>query len=105
MIERQKIEQLYWESQNVPFSIITADHINRTLAKNISFVMSFYEPTFISSTEQKLMYLVAHKIVEINMEDALIKPKQLAATMTFDINATYEKALCMMAERVGVHNA
>ena len=86
------------------FSIITADHINRTLAKNISFVMSFYEPTFISSTEQKLMYLVAHKIVEIDMEDSLINPKQLAESMAFDIDAMYEKALSMKVERMGVHN-
>lgn len=104
MIERQKIEQLYWESQGVPFSIITAEHINRTLAKNISFVMSFYEPTFISSTEQKLMYLIAHKIVEIDMEDSLINPKQLAETMAFDIDAMYEKALSMKVERMGAHN-
>lgn len=104
MIERQKIEQLYWESQGIPFSIITSEHINRTLSKNINFVMGFYEPTFISTREQKLMYLIAHKIVEINMEETLINPKQLTESMCFDIDSMYEKALSMKTERVGEHN-
>lgn len=104
MIERQKIEQLYWESQDVSFSIITSEHINRTLSKNINFVMGFYEPTFISTREQKLMYLIAHKIVEINMEETLINPKQLTESVSFDIDSMYEKALSMKTERIGEYD-
>lgn len=98
LIERQMIEKQYWETQGVSFSIITIEHINTVLANNIAFVMGFYDDLFVTNTEQKLMYLVAHKIITVPMDKAVLKPKELVQRMTFDIDAAYEKALCLKEE-------
>lgn len=97
LIERQNTERLYWESQGVPFSIVTRDDLmkHRIQIKNIAFIMQFYNPLFITNTEQKLLYLIAHHIVIVPMEEEFINPKQLAECMTFDIDAVYEKAIAM----------
>lgn len=50
------------------------------------------------------MYLIAHKIVEINMEETLINPKQLTESVSFDIDSMYEKALSMKTERIGEYD-
>lgn len=93
LIERQNIERLYWESQNVGFSIVTSEDINHVLAKNVAYVMGFYDDLFIHTTEQKLMYLIAHKIVTVPMDTSYLNPKELAERMEFDIDAAYERAL------------
>lgn len=93
LIERQNIERLYWESQGIPFAIITSESINRTYSKNIAYVMGFYNPLLICNSEQKLMYLIAHKIVRVNMEHEKLNPKQLLEQLDIDVDALYEKAL------------
>lgn len=93
LIERQNIERLYWESQGIPFAIITSELINRTYSKNIAYVMGFYNPLLICNSEQKLMYLIAHKIVRVNMEHEKLNPKQLLEQLNLDVDVLYEKAL------------
>ena len=93
LIERQHAERLYWESQGIDFSIVTSEDINRVYAKNIAYVMSHYNDLFIVTREQKLMYLLAHKIVTVPMTEKKINPKELAESMTFDIDVAYEKAI------------
>lgn len=93
LIERQNIERLYWESQGIPFAIITSESINRTYSKNIAYVMGFYNPLLICNSEQKLMYLIAHKIVRVNMEHEKLNPKQLLEQLDIDVDTLYEKAL------------
>ena len=57
MMERMSLEKEYWESQDVDFSIVTMDDINRKLAVNIAYVMEYYNDMFCKTLEQKLLYL------------------------------------------------
>lgn len=102
LIERQNTERLYWESQDVPFSIVTRDDLikHRIQIKNIAFIMRFYDELLVTNTEQKLLYLMAHHIITVPIEEEFINPKQLAEHMTFDIDGAYEKAITMK-ERLG----
>lgn len=93
LIERQNIERLYWESQGIPFAIITSESVNRVYSKNIAYVMGFYNPLLICNLEQKLMYLIAHKIIRVDMEHEKLNPKQLLEQLNLDVDALYEKAL------------
>lgn len=97
LIERQNTERLYWESQDVKFNIVTRDDLMkyRIQIKNIAFILRFWDDAFIVNTEQKLLYLAAHHIVTLPIEQEFINPKQLAASMGFDIDAVYEKTLKM----------
>lgn len=99
LIERQNTERLYWESQDVPFSIVTRDDLikHRIQIKNIAFIMRFYDGLLVTNTEQKLLYLIAHHIVTVPIEEEFINPKQLAERMAFDIDGAYEKAITMKA--------
>lgn len=99
LIERQNTERRYWESQDVPFSIVTREDLmeHRIKIKNIAFILRFYDALFVTNTEQKLLYLAAHHIVTVPMEEEFINPKQLAARMAFDIDGAYEKAVSMKA--------
>lgn len=93
LIERQNIERLYWESQGIPFAIITSETINRTYSKNIAYAMGFYNRLLICNSEQKLMYLIAHKIIRVDMEHEKLNPKRLLEQLNIDVDALYEKAL------------
>ena len=89
LIERQNTERAYWESQNVGFSIVTRDDLMtyRIRIKNNAFIMRFYDELFITNTEQKLLYLIAHHYYHVDMDSEFINPKALVAAATFDIDA------------------
>lgn len=99
LIERQNIERLYWESQGIPFAIITSESINRVYSKNIAYVMGFYNPLLICNAEQKLMYLIAHKIIRVDMEREKLNPKRLLEQLDIDVDTLYEKAI---SEVIGI---
>lgn len=99
LIERQNIERLYWESQGIPFAIITSESINRVYSKNIAYVMGFYNPLLICNSEQKLMYLIAHKIVHVDMEHEKLNPKRLLEQLNIDVDTLYEK---VTSEVIGI---
>lgn len=93
LIERQNTERLYWESQGISFSIVTRDDLlqHRIQIKNIAFLMRFYDEMFISTTEQKLLYLLAHHVIHVPMENEFLNPRQLLAKADFDVDAAFEK--------------
>lgn len=99
LIERQNIERLYWESQGIPFAIITSETINRTYSKNIAYAMGFYNRLLICNSEQKLMYLIAHKIVRVDMEHEKLNPKRLLEQLNIDVDTLYEK---VTSEVIGI---
>lgn len=68
ILERTKIEQEYWKKHGAEFRIIFRNELNRVYAKNIETVMAFYDPGFVESEEDMLRYLVAHKVIQIDME-------------------------------------
>ncbi|MCC8045733.1 MAG: TnsA endonuclease N-terminal domain-containing protein [Clostridiales bacterium] len=95
LVMRQNTEREYWESQGVSFSIVTRELLMKYQIRimNIALVMGFYDEIYISSKEQKLLYLIAHHYVDVDMDTEPLNPKKLAASMPFDIDAVYEKAV------------
>ena len=53
--------------------------------------MRFYDEMFISTTEQKLLYLLAHHVIHVPMENEFLNPRQLLAKADFDVDAAFEK--------------
>ncbi len=86
LIKRERIEQLYWESLGVPFSIVTSDNMDKRYAENIEYVMSYYSPMFIKTREQKMMHLIAHKKYLVPMNEGRLNPKEIADNAGFNID-------------------
>ena len=102
LVNRQKMEMIYWESQGVPFAIVTQEDINLDLVTNVKNVMSCYQELRVTNTVQKLMYLIAHRIIEVPMDVARINFQKLAQNATFDIDDLYEKV--QMAKEVYIND-
>lgn len=94
MIERQNIERLYWQTQGIGFSIVTSEDIDRVYVQNIAYALSFYDPLMIHTREQKLMYLLAHKVILIDMHKERINPKRLSEKLAVDIDSLFEETVC-----------
>lgn len=93
MIERQNIERLYWQTQGIGFTIVTSEDIDRIYVQNIAYVLSFYKPLLIHTREQKLMYLLAHKAILVDMHKERINPKKLAEQIAVDIDTLFEETV------------
>lgn len=91
LIIRQLLEKEYWESQGIPFTIITGDRLNRIKARNIEQVFGYYNDLVITTREQKLMYLIAHKYYQVPMDEEILNPRKLLETVPFEIDSTYER--------------
>ena len=93
LIERQRTEQVYWESQDVEFHIVTRDDLmeHRILIKNIEFVWGFYDDAYVMNDDQALLYLIAHHIIEVPMDKEFLNPRQLRQFLGVDIKQLYEQ--------------
>ena len=89
LIRRQNIERVYWESQSVSFFIVTRDSLDLTFARNVRFVMGYWDGSFCQTREQKMMWLVAHRIIEVPMRGEYLNPKKLAISASFDVEAMF----------------
>ncbi len=100
MVERQNTERAYWESLGVEFHIVTRDDLmqHRILIKNIDFVMGFWDESSIVNTDQMLLYLIAHHIIEVPMDIDFINPRALASSAKFDIEAVYRQCISLRKE-------
>lgn len=95
LINRQNIERVYWEEQGVPFSIVTREDLDRTYAANVELVMGYYKPDFIVGRHQKLAYLIAHRIITVDMKGGYLDFERLLSETKIDIDTTYELAVRM----------
>ena len=95
LIERQNTEREYWESQGVEFHVVTRDDLMqyRIYIKNIAFVMKFWDETNVVNTEQMLLYLMAHHIIEVPMDLEFINPKELVSQGQYDVKALFERTV------------
>ena len=91
LMNRQYIEQIYWEWHGCQFDIVTREDINHLLVSNIRFVLGFCKPEKIVNREQKLMYLIAHRYVAAPMDQKPLRPKELIETADFDIDELFEE--------------
>lgn len=90
---RQYLELLYWRCEGVSLSIVTSDDINTILANNIRFVLAFYNEISIVNTQQKLLYLIAHKYIRLPLDKEPIIPAKLVAMANFDIDELYRRIM------------
>ncbi len=95
LMSRQCIEQIYWEMHGCRFNIVTQDDINHVLVSNIRFVLSFSKPEKIVNKEQKLMYLIANRYVEVQMDKKPLNPRELVRKAEFDIEKLYSEVIRM----------
>jgi len=70
-IEKLTIERIYWQSQGVDFKMIYKDDIDPILVQNIEDVVRCYNPKYIQSDQDKIRYLIAHKIIKVDMYSRL----------------------------------
>ncbi|TCO71809.1 TnsA endonuclease N-terminal domain-containing protein [Marinisporobacter balticus] len=52
VIEKFEIERRYWEKQGIDWGIVTEKEINNTIAKNISYIYSYYHIDEIDSLKE-----------------------------------------------------
>lgn len=93
LVNRQYAEKLYWESQGVPFTLVTNEDVDLILISNIQAVRSCYEEHRVTNTVQKLKYLIAHRYVAVPMNQKVLNFQELAEHAVFDIDDLYAKVL------------
>ena len=97
------LERLYWERQGVKFNIVTRDDMLpfRIQIKNIAFLLRFWDEKFIVNQEQKLLYLIAHHIVEIPLSDQFkmcIRDRQGRARLFHRSLFLNRNTVCLMSD-------
>lgn len=98
LINRQYLEKLYWDSKGVDFRIVTREQLDRKYAANIEFAMSYYTELSVVNTHHKLMYLIAHHIIDVPMDQGYLNPAKLLRESRVDIDTTYALALRLKEE-------
>lgn len=90
MINRQNIERIYWSRMGADFRIVTREMLDRKYASNIAFVMGYYSSACVVNTHQKLLYLIAHRIIDVPMDEGYIQPGRLLNEVDIDVDRVYE---------------
>lgn len=98
MVNRQKLEYLYWKLQGVRFSIVTTENMDRFKAANAQSVMACYQPWRCKTREQKFRFLIAHRFVTIPMEGKYINFQEAADKAAFDVGDAFSRALEALAK-------
>lgn len=94
---RQFIELEYWKRHGISFQIVFREELNKTLASNIEQCLSVYDEAYVSGEESMLRYLVAHKIVKLDMGTEklcfakLVKGKETEIRRLYEKRRSYEK--------------
>lgn len=91
LINRQYIEQQYWEEQGVPFRIVTMEDLDRARCDNIAFLMSWYEPERCTNTDQRLVCLLAHRIIETDLSKP-VRLQEVREHMNADTDTMFYEA-------------
>lgn len=99
MILRQDMERIYWESQDIAFSIVTKEDLNPYLPANMTNVMKYYNPTWVTDRHQKLLYLIAHGDVYVPL-DRKCNFQQLTECADFDIDKLFETMVAARKELI-----
>lgn len=86
---RQFIEKEYWRRHGIIFRIIFGNELNTVLARNIRTCMGFYDRKYVTDTESKLKYLLAHKHIQIEMDKEPLNFVRLAKDMRDTIEYLY----------------
>lgn len=69
--ELQKIEEIYWKAQEVPWHQWFSDEMDKTKAQNILDVVSVYNKWPNMDDFAVIRHLLAHKIIEVDMSQKI----------------------------------
>lgn len=89
LLIRQYIEKEYWKRHGIGFRIIFGDELDAVLAQNIAACMLFYKNEYVTDTESKLKYLLAHKSIKIEMGNEPLNFSRLAENAKEEIECLY----------------
>ena len=88
LIRRNNVEYYYWARFGVAHAMLFADDIDPTFAWNIRDVMFYWDSALATDTASKFMFLLAHKVIQIDMTKGRIYPKELSTF--YDVEEIYE---------------
>lgn len=95
LVVRQRIEQIYWnekfpvyKGRKSSFRIVFGDEISRVLISNIQAVMKYWNTEFVSDQTSKLMHLIAHKVIRLDLAKEPLRFAKIAESM--DVEGMYE---------------
>ena len=83
-VRRQYMEMKYWESLGVPWRMLEGSAVNRTYADNIRAACACYHRSSVFDRTDLVKYLIANKIVTIDMKSRPLKFGIIAEMMQFD---------------------
>lgn len=90
-IRRQILEKRYWEALEIEWELVFSEELNRHKAENISAVMKFYNQCDVTTLDHMYRYLIAHKIILVDMEKHIPFAK-IANKYELEIRKIYEEA-------------
>lgn len=88
LIEKQSIEMSYWKLQGIDFKIVFGDKdINKILARNIALIVNHYNFKNVHTIYEFMCYLLAHKYIEVPMQDEPLDIVTLTRNYLIDSNS------------------
>lgn len=92
LLIRQSIECDYWKRNGTDFRIIFGSDLNKVYARNIEICMGWYDRCYVTDTESKLKYLLAHKWIDLPMDTEPLRFARLAQMMKDEIEEKDKEA-------------
>ena len=93
IVRRQAVEQEYYERIGVSFHMIFKEQLPVHRVRNLSYVMSFYNDLQATTREEKLLFLIARKIVSCDLDSGPVPFGELARRLEIDIDMLYDEAV------------
>ena len=90
---RHHIEQEYWRMQGVDFKFVFRSELNKAFAYNVQQVLMFYDERSVTCEAHMYMWLVAHKIIKIDLSDSIICFPKLVCGMEDKVRDLFERSV------------
>ena len=71
------IEKIYWNSRNIPFTLLFKEDINKVLVNNIRLVTEFYDPTRVYDIWSALKHKIAIKEFKVDLSKTPLMKEDL----------------------------
>ena len=77
LMQRLKIEETYWESEDIPWEQIYGCDLNYTFAANIDLVTRFYDRRKVFDEISEMKHLIATKQIFVDMESQILDVERM----------------------------
>lgn len=71
-LNRCWIQKRYWESKNIPFSLLDYKNVNKTEVRNIRLVTEFYQEDRVFDLVSSIKHAIAVGAINVNMKDRIL---------------------------------